>query len=73
MFWTEVLKSVEFGLDFLIAEARFTKQSIEKAAETPSHGPGQLTREDFLKEIDNYVPDLESRIALLMDTTSLSY
>jgi hypothetical protein len=71
MFWTEVLKSVELSLDFLIAEARFTKQDIEKAAETPYRGQGQLTREEFLNEIDNYIPDLESRIAMLASNTSL--
>jgi hypothetical protein len=65
MFWTEVLKSLEFTLDFLFAEARFTKRKTEELAETPFKGPGKLTKEEFLEHIDNYIPDLESRIALL--------
>ena len=71
MFWTEVLKSLELNLDFLFAEARFNKEKVEKMAELPFEGPGKLTKEEFLDELDNYVPDLESRIALLAGTASL--
>lgn len=69
MFWIEVLKSLEFSLDFLIAEARFTKLELERKAEVPFHGPGALTKKEFLEETDNYVPDLESRIAQLITTS----
>lgn len=65
MFWTEVLKSLELSLDFLLAEARFNKRKIEQMAESSFNGPGKLTKEEFLEALDNYLPDLESRIALL--------